>query len=202
MYEYIKGSLAGSGENSVVVDVGGIGYLIEIPLSTSRRLPENGAGLKLFVHYHVREDQQKLFGFLSSVEREIFRRLLSINKVGPRVALSVLSKCSIKEIIDAARFSDTSSLKRVPGIGARTAERLVVDLKNKLSDLEGYEPAEGEDGGEELEGDRSESEAFDALISLGYSEAQVRDALRRVREASQGREAGIEELIRMALQVI
>jgi Holliday junction DNA helicase RuvA len=154
------------------------------------------------VHHLVREDAQKLYGFVSEGEREAFRRIIDISKIGPKVALSILSHLSVSDLAHSVAMGDSSRLKAVPGVGAKTAQRLVVELRGKLggetAKADGFEgPSEGA-GGREPAADR---EAFGALMSLGYSESQVAKALTRVGQTIEG-EVSVEEWIRRALQVI
>ena len=132
MYEYIRGILEVAEMEVAVIDVGGVGYEIAIPLSTFEALPRKGKTVKLFTHFHVREDTQKLFGFFTEAERDVFRKLITISKVGPKVALNVLSGLSIKDIVYSVQTQDASRLKAISGIGPKTAQRLVMELKGKL----------------------------------------------------------------------
>jgi Holliday junction DNA helicase RuvA len=203
VFEYVKGSLVEKGPAHVVVDVGGVGYLMDIPVSTFDRLPEGGQEVKLVVHHHVREDAQRLYGFFSKAEREAFRLLLSINQIGPKVALGVLSALSVDDLARAVETQDAARFKSVPGIGPKTAQRVVIELKGKFAATGdggtgsvGGSTKAGRTGGSSVEGD-----AHEAMVSLGYSEAQVSRALGRVREVLEP-SAPVEEWIRKALQVI
>lgn len=202
MFEFISGTLDDvSGENAVIA-VGGVGYEIAVPLSTLEALPSKGETVKLFTHFHVREDVQKLFGFSTKAEREVFRKLLTISKVGPKVALNVLSGLSVKDIVYSVQTQDSSRLKAISGIGPKTAQRLVMELKGKLA------VGDVDISGASRKGDASRevtptlrSDAYGALVSLGYNESQVVNALARVEETIEP-EAPVEEWIKKALQVI
>ncbi len=205
MFEYINGKLAGSTQDQAVIDVNGIGYQLEIPGSTAQQMPHNGEPVKLFTHFHVREDSQKLYGFFTDNEREVFRHLISINKVGPKVALNILSGMSVADLVRSVQTQDSSRFKAVSGIGPKTAQRLVLELKGKLKIETIATPVSS--GSQNMSGkvhiSQARSDAFDGMLALGYNEAQVVDALARVEETlNEGEEIPVEEWIRKALQVI
>ena len=202
MFEYIMGTLEESEMEGVVIDVGGIGYEISIPLSTFEALPKKGKTVKIFTHFHVREDSQKLYGFLTKAEREVFRKLITISKIGPKVALNVLSGLSIKDIVYSVQTQDSTRLRAISGIGPKTAQRLVMELKGKLDvgDVDVSIPLRKGDKKADL--DMSiRNDAYSAMISLGYNEAQVISAITRV-EQTVDKDAPVEEWIKKALQVI
>ena len=202
MFEYIKGILEEAELDEAVIDIGGVGYKISIPMSTFEALPKKGKTVKLFTHFHVREDTQRLFGFSTKSEREVFRKLLTISKIGPKVALNVLSGLSIKDIVYSVKTQDPSRLKAISGIGPKTAQRLVMELKGKLDvgDIDASIPLRKGDTMADF--DMSiRSEAYSAMISLGYNEAQVISAITRV-EQTVGKDTSVEEWIKKALQVI
>ena len=202
MFEYIRGTLEEAEMEVAVIDVSGIGYEIAIPLSTFEALPKKGKVVKLFTHFHVREDTQKLFGFMTEAERDVFRKLITISKVGPKVALNVLSGLSIKDIVYSVQTQDASRLKAISGIGPKTAQRLVMELKGKLDvgDVDVSVPLKK--GEKKAVPDIPvRSDAYAALISLGYNESQVISSLTRVEQAVD-KDAPVEEWIKKALQVI
>ncbi len=202
MYEYIKGVLEETSPEYVVIDVGGTGYEILVPLSTSEALPVQGEEVKIYTHFHVREDTQKLYGFITKAEREVFRKLLTISKIGPKVALNVLSGLSVKDIVYSVQTQDASRLKAISGIGPKTAQRLIMELKGKLAESDVDLPElsrKGDSGGEVPISLRND--AYAAMISLGYNESQVINALVRVEQAIEP-DAPVEEWIKKALQVI
>lgn len=202
MYEYIRGILEVAEMEVAVIDVGGVGYEIAIPLSTFEALPRKGKTVKLFTHFHVREDTQKLFGFFTEAERDVFRKLITISKVGPKVALNVLSGLSIKDIVYSVQTQDASRLKAISGIGPKTAQRLVMELKGKLDVGEINVSVPLKKGEKRAVPDISvRSDAYAALISLGYNESQVISSLTRVEQAVD-KDAPVEEWIKKALQVI
>jgi Holliday junction DNA helicase RuvA len=182
----------------LVVNVNGLGYEIDAPMSTFYQLPDVGQEVKLFTHFVVREDAQHLYGFYSRDERTLFRTLLKVNGVGPRMALTVLSSASPAEFVRWVLENDTASLVRLPGIGKKTAERLVIEMRDKLSD---WHKVEAPLGTASVKTDRnlrhqSLQDAIAALISLGYKQ---QEANRTVTKIDDG-QATSEELIRRALR--
>lgn len=202
MFEYITGILEEAALEKVVVDVSGVGYEIFIPLSTYNTLPTVGDTVKLFTHFYVREDTQKLYGFMTKAEREVFRQLINISKIGPKVALNVLSGLSVKDIVYSIQTADSSRLKTISGIGPKTAQRLVMELKGKLGvgDIDVSVPLSKDSGKTEYAASLKD-DAHAALISLGYNEMQVLNALTRVEQTIE-QEAPVEEWIKKALQVV
>src|SRR6478672_1586958 len=132
MIGQLRGMLAGKRPNQILVDVGGVGYLVQVPLSTYASLGELHTEVTLLIHTHVREDAFSLYGFLSSREKHFFEMLLSASGVGPSLALKILSGMSVEELVPAIRGSDLGRLTKIPGVGRKTAERIVVELKDKL----------------------------------------------------------------------
>src|SRR6201984_464250 len=132
MIGQLRGRLAEKRPNQVLVDVGGVGYLVQVPLSTYAALGELHAEVTLLIHTHVREDALSLYGFVSAREKHFFEMLLSASGVGPTLALKILSGMSVEELVPAIRGSDLGRLTRIPGVGRKTAERIVVELKDKL----------------------------------------------------------------------
>jgi len=193
MIAQVRGRLLRKGPQEAVVDVGGVGYRLTIPLSTFYRIGEPGAEVILLTHTHVREDALALFGFLTPVEQALFERLIAVSGVGPKLAISVLSGIEAPDLVAALRSSDLARLTRVPGVGKKTAERLVLELKDKLQDLPS---AAAEPSGPSAAADDIAS----ALVHLGYSRPEAERAVERaVREHGEGR---FEDLLRFALQVV
>jgi len=204
MFEFLRGSIVDKSPSSVVLDVNGVGYFLEIPTSTFSALGPAGSEATVLVHYHVREDTQKLFGFASAAEREAFRQLIAVSQIGPKVALNVLSSISVTDLAYAVASGDATKLKTLHGVGPKTAQRLVVELKGKLgvgADTRSFRASGDAQGGGKERQVAVDREAYDAMMALGYSEAQVVRALARVRETIEG-DAPVEEWIRKALQVI
>lgn len=178
---------------SVVVETGGIGYLCKISLAAYERL-QTGAEVKLLIHHHFREDAQTLFGFLEAEEQAVFEALLGVSGVGGNMALTILSSISAAELREAVAAQNTERLRQVKGVGKKTAERLALELKDKL-DLP--EAAAAIPVGSH---NNSYSEALKALINLGFPRQEAEKKLRAAREHSVGAAASAEELIKFALQ--
>jgi holliday junction DNA helicase RuvA len=186
----LSGQLAGKAPPQVLVDVGGVGYEVDVPMSTFFNLPALGERVTLLTHFVVREDAQVLFGFLTPPERDAFRLLVKISGVGPRTALSVLSGLSVTELSAAVGRQDGTRLTKVPGIGKKTAERLLLELKGKLGPdlaLPASAAATTEAG----------SDIVQALVALGYSE---RDAL--AAQKALPADVGVSEGIKLALKAL
>ena len=196
MIGQLRGRLAGKRPNQVLVDVGGVGYLVQVPLSTYAMLGELHTEVTLLIHTHVREDALALYGFLSSREKHFFELLLSASGVGPTLALKILSGMNVEELVPAIRTGDLARLTRIPGVGRKTAERIVVELKDKLDAVAveaAEKPAPSSPAG-------VEADVVSALVNLGYD---ARTAESSVAEAR--REAGaanFEKLLRSALQAL
>ena len=190
----LKGTLLEKRPPQLLIDVNGVGYDVEAPMSTFYVLPELGAPLTLLTHMVVREDAQLLFGFASESERGLFRALIRVNGVGAKVALGILSGISVDDFALSVNAGDVTSLTRIPGIGKKTAERLLVEMRDKLDDLKlGGFAASG--GGEAIaESASPAAQAAEALEALGYKPA---DAARMAKSASGD---SVEAIIRSALQ--
>ena len=192
MIGQLRGRLADKRPNQVLVDVGGVGYIVAVPLSTYAALGELHTEVTLLIHTHVREDALSLYGFLSSREKHLFEMLLSASGVGPSLALKILSGMSAEELIPAIRGNDLGRLTKIPGVGRKTAERMVVELKDKL---EAVTVAE-----EKLPASKAgvEADVVSALTNLGYdgrtAESAVAEGKRSVGTAS------FEKLLKAALQ--
>lgn len=187
----LEGKLAEKTPEGVLVDVNGVGYDVRIPLSTFLELPDEGKIVRFRVHTYVREDQLQLFGFLSEQERSLFRLFLSVSGVGPRLALALLSGLPVPRVVQAIRQRDLAALRSIPGVGNKTAERILVDLRDKVGRLVGVElptPA-GE----------AEETTVSALVNLGYARGQAEKAVSVALEQLDDAPA-IEDLIREALR--
>jgi holliday junction DNA helicase RuvA len=202
MIDFVRGILAEKEPAGVAVEAHGVGYEIIIPLSTYERLPAPGAEVKLYTHYHVREDTQKLFGFLTKAERELFRQLIGVSSIGPKTAIGILSKISADELARCIALGDPSRLTKIPGIGEKTAQRLIMELRGKIATAGSSERS----AAARAAGVSSDTgaEAFEALLSLGYNDKQVAKAVDRVRQTlGEGKDMPpVEEWIKKALQVI
>ncbi len=198
MIAHLKGRLLHKSPVSLVVDVQGVGYEVFIPLTAYYQLPECGATIALFIHTHLREESLKLFGFLNAEEKQMFELLIRISKVGPKIALAILSGMTAQDLTQAVFNNDISTLNTIPGVGRKTAERLALELKDKLSEMN-LQPqtvaAAGSASGNGLRDD-----AVSALVNLGYKKAQAEQALRKVwRDEAR---PSLEELIRDSLNCL
>ena len=186
----LTGTLASKQPPWLMIDVGGVGYELEAPMSTFYELPEVGSRLTLVTHLVVREDAQLLYGFLSEPERVLFRDLLRVSGIGARIALAVLSSMSVRGFHQCVRNKDLVSLVRIPGVGKKTAERLLVEMADRLPD--DFTP----DAGSAVPANQPESEAESALIALGYRPAEVARMLAAFDTAGKSTEALIREALR------
>lgn len=192
MIGQLTGALALKSAEQLIVDVNGVGYLVTVSLNTFYKLPEAGAAVQLLVHTHVREDALQLFGFFDRAEKELFLLLTSVSGIGPRLAMSILSGTPTQDLLEALDSGDLARLVAIPGIGKKTAERLVVELRDKIKSLRG---ATASEPGRSLGG--QEDEAVSALVNLGYKRA---DAERAVKAAVAGGATGLEAILRAALK--
>ena len=185
----LQGVLADKNPPQIVVDCNGVGYEVDVPMSTFYNLPAAGEKVTLLTHLVVREDAQLLYGFGSSGEREAFRQLIKISGVGPRTALSVLSGMSVADIAQAVTAQDAGRLVKVPGIGKKTAERLLLELKGKF----------GPDLGLGAAGATSDSQTdiLQALVALGYSDKEAAASLKAL-----PKDVGVSEGIKLALKAL
>lgn len=185
----LSGTLVDKSPPQLLVDVGGIGYEVDVPMSTFYHLPALGERVTLLTHFVVREDAQILFGFLTASERATFRELVKISGVGPRTALAILSGLSAADLAQAVVQQDVARLVKVPGIGKKTAERLLLELKGKLGpDLSGStEPAPSD----------AQSDISQALLALGYNERDAKSALKALPA-----DVGVADGIKLALKAL
>ena len=197
----LQGILLSKGEAEVLLDVQGVGYEVEVPASTLYQLPDAGQALVLHTHFVVREDAQHLYGFLDLRDRSLFRLLLKVNGVGPKLALGLMSGIDSSRLAAAVARDDVSALTKIPGVGRKTAERLIIELRDKLAHWEQEPGAAPQPAGRPAQHD-SFQEAEQALISLGYKPQEASRAV--VNAAGQleasGQEPGTEPLIRLALK--
>ena len=204
MIDYLRGILAVKEMGQATIETHGVGYGVSIPLSTFEQLPDPGTEVKLLIHYHVREDAHKLFGFATSDERIVFRQLIGVSKIGPKVALNILSGVSVRDLVASVNMSDPSRLQKISGVGAKTAQRLVMELKGKLGAATADGVAPVSSGGKRAGSDRTgvvKEEVFAAMTALGYNDKQVGRAIDRV-AGEMGDEPSVETWIRTILQVI
>jgi Holliday junction DNA helicase RuvA len=182
----LTGTLSDKNPPQVLVDCGGVGYEVHVPMSTFYNLPATGEKVSLLTHFVVREDAQILYGFASTVERAAFRELIKISGVGPRTALSVLSGMSVDELSQAVTLQEAGRLIKVPGIGKKTAERLLLELKGKLGPDIGIPAITAND---------AQADILQALLALGYSDKEAAASLK-------AKEVGVSDGIRMALKAL
>lgn len=187
----LRGKLTLKQPPMLMVEVGGIGYEVNAPMSTFYQLPDIDASLFLYTHLIVREDARELYGFATLDERALFRSLIRISGVGGRMAMAILSGMSAEEFAGSVQQKDVASLTRIPGVGKKTAERLIVEMKDRVSELTtgvGAATGDGPVG--------ARHEAYSALIALGYRAPEVSKMLRDIESAGQS----TEDIIRLALQ--
>lgn len=193
MIAHLSGALLEKHLQRLVVDVGGVGYDVHVPLSTFYAAGDPGATVRLRVHTHVRDDAIQLFGFMTALELVLFERLIGVSGIGPKVALAVLSGIEPNELVRAIRSGDIARLTRIPGIGRKTAERMVVELKDRLP--EGAEPAVDD---AVPEGDDVRADVLSALANLGYQVHTVEKTVDRVLDGSDERD--FESVLRQVLR--
>ena len=182
----LTGILSDKNPPQVIVDCNGVGYEVQVPMSTFYNLPASGQRVTLLTHFVVREDAQILYGFATHAEREAFRELIKITGVGPRMALSLLSGLSVGELAAAVARQETARLVKVPGIGKKTAERLLLELKGKLGDALAAPASVASD---------AQADILQALIALGYSDREAAAALK-----SLPADASVSDGIKLALK--
>jgi len=195
MIASLTGILKGKSPTEVLVDVNGVGYSLSIPLSTFSKLGDINSTVHLLTHLNVREDALQLFGFATEAERNIFRLLISINGIGPKIAQGILSGIAVQELQQHIAGGNIAALTAIPGIGKKTAERLVVELRDKIG-----KGGQGVSFGAEDRNAEIRNEALLALTSLGYNRASSEKALRMALNEAAGRELSVEDLIKRALK--
>lgn len=196
MIGFVRGKLVVKTPPTLTVDVGGVGYDIEAPLSTFYTLPAIGSEVRLLTHLVVREDAHILFGFGTQEERALFRSLLKVSQVGPKLALSILSGVSVEGFATLVKLQDTAALTKIPGVGRKTAERVLMEMKDRLDAVEQAAESMKMSGAMPMTPASTEGEAWTALVALGYKPAEVTAMLKPLA----GSGGTTEELIRRALQ--
>lgn len=196
MIGWLRGVLRDKHPPALLLEVGGVGYEIDAPMTTFYQLPQTGAETTLFTHLLVREDAHQLFGFATVAERDAFRALLRVNGVGAKVALALLSGMEVGELARCVREADAKSLARVPGIGRKTAERLIVEMRDRLPGAAGATRAPASGAPAVAARGTPASEAIEALSALGFKPAEAAQRVREVAEEGLSR----EELVRRALR--
>ncbi len=197
MIALLTGILRSKSPTEVLIDVNGVGYSVSIPLSTFEKLSALNSTVTLYTHLNVRDDALQLFGFATEAERSLFRELISVSGIGPKIAQSILSGISAQDLKSHIANGNTQALTAIPNVGRKTAERMIVELRDKIGkmDLGGTTTAAAKDAKSE-----NRSQAFLALISLGYSRPAAEQALRSALAESNGAEIPLEDLIKRALR--
>lgn len=200
MYAYIKGEIADLSEDNLVLECNNIGYNIRIPLSVAQRLPGIGSFVKIYTYTSVREDAFQLFGFLSRDDLEIYKKLIAVNGIGPKGALSILSAMSADDLRLAIISGDAKAIAKAQGVGNKSAERIILELKDKIALKLSYE--ENTDlipAGDLLENSTAKNEAIEALVSLGYTPTEAVKAVKQL-EITEDMDSGM--ILKQALKVI
>lgn len=202
MIAHLSGTLLSKQATSVILDVGGVGYEINIPVSTFYDLEDTGATVQLRIYTHVREDALQLYGFKTARERELFTRLISVSGIGPKLGITLLSGMSADEIIASIRTNNLARLTLIPGVGRKTAERLVVELRDKLASLSPAEVEEGLGatglGAPSSPADSMRSDVLSALLNLGYQRGAAEKAVTGA--IDEGGEMSVEVILRRSLR--
>lgn len=196
MIALLHGVLAEKHPNQVVVLTGGVGYDVTIPVSTFTKLPDAGAEVRLRIHTHVREDALSLFGFLTQDEKALFEKLIGVSGIGPKLGITILSGLAAPDLILSIRRGEVERLVKIPGIGKKTAERMVLELRDKLPAITGEEPAAPP--AEALSA--VDQDVLSALLNLGCGRPQAEAAVRKAKAA--GVAADFEPLFRRALELV
>jgi holliday junction DNA helicase RuvA len=192
MIGHLRGRLVRKAPPALIVDVNGVGYELEAPMSTFYRLPELGSEVELHTHLVVREDAHLLYGFATEDERRLFRDVLRVTGIGPKIGLALLSGMDVDTFMRCVEAQDASALTRIPGVGRKTAERLLIEMRDRIRALGQMPAAMTQAPG----GAGARAEAYAALVALGYRPVEVNRLLQGVEQDG----AGTEELIRRALQ--
>jgi Holliday junction DNA helicase RuvA len=204
MIAHLSGTLLAKQATSVILDVGGVGYEVTIPLSTFYDLEDSGSQVQLRIYTHVREDALQLYGFKTARERELFLKLISVSGIGPKLGITMLSGMSADEIIASIRTNNLARLTSIPGVGKKTAERLVIELRDKIAALSSpaLEEELGAKAGVSVEpsADSIREDALSALLNFGYQKAAAEKAL--TAGLQEGGEITVETLLRRSLRLL
>lgn len=204
MIAYLSGKLLEKQATSVIIDVGGIGYEVTIPLSTFYELGEEGSDVSLRIYTHVREDALQLFGFKSEREKQLYLKLISVQGIGAKSGISMLSGMSAEEIVTAIRTDNLARLTSIPGVGRKTAERLVIELRDKLNEFTAQSALERAASGTAAQAEAPADAVFDdalsALVNLGYQRNAAEKALKQA--IKDGTEISVQKLLRKSLQLL
>ncbi len=198
MIAHLRGVLLEKHPNQAIVESGGVGYDVAIPVSTYSALPEPGAEVRLRIHTHVREDAIALYGFISQDEKVLFERLISVSDIGPKLAVTVLSGLAAGDLVAAIRAGEVARLVRIPGVGKKTAERMVLELRDKLPATAAEAAAAAPTGRSVLTA--LDQDVLSALVNLGCAAPAAEAAVKKAK--AEGVAAGFEPLFRKALELI
>ena len=197
MIAHLSGKLLSKQPNQVIVDVNGVGYEVHVPLSTFYEIGDIGSTVQLRIYTHVREDTIALFGFRSAKEKQMFEQVTSISGIGPKLGITILSGLPVDELVASIRQSNLARLTSIPGVGKKTAERLVVELRDKMARVEAALPAGEPPASPSVS--QLQEDVVSALVNLGYAKPSAEKAVQAVFSASSG-EPSFEDLLRMALR--
>jgi Holliday junction DNA helicase RuvA len=186
---HLRGRLARKDPARVIVDVNGVGYEVFIPLTTFTALPDTGSDVSIDVHTHVREDVIALYGFSTRRERSIFEKLMTISGIGPKLAVTILSGGSVEDLVSAIKRGDLARLTAIPGVGKKTGERIILELRDKFQDFAEAQPKSS-----------AEADVLSALENLGYNRALAESALRRAVDGD--RDPAFDVLFKRSLQIL
>ena len=200
MLAYIKGELVASEENKVIIENGGIGYSVFMPLKSLGNLPPNGSTVKIYTYLNVKEDAMQLFGFLTKDDLDVFKLVITVNGIGPKGGLAILSTLTPDELRFAVMEKDVKTISSAPGIGKKTAEKLIIELKDKLSIEDCLKGSDDEAGSAVASQDASvQSDAIQALVALGYGSTE---ALRAVKNIEVDETTTVEDILKAALKYL
>ena len=196
MIAFIEGKVCEKSGNSLVLQTGGVGFLLTCSLTTLQAVPAVGQTMKCLTYFSVREDAMELFGFATQEEKELFLRLIAVSGVGPKLALSILGSMPARDLQVAILMDDVTAISRAPGVGKKTAQRITLELRDKITQAEVSSVSAAADIPVRPQAADSLGEALEAMMALGYSAAEARTALSQVRD----RNAPVDELITQALR--
>lgn len=200
MIALIYGKIAHKGISSIVVDVGGVGYRVFIPLTTFYELPEAGESVTLHVHTYVKEDAINLFGFYTIKERDLFQLLISVSGIGPKIAMNIISGIVVHDLLQAISRGDVGKLVSIPGVGRKMAERLILELKEKVLKKMTSEQVPAEDNRHEAY-EMIKEDVLSALVNLGYKSNPAKDVVDKVVQAAEG-ELTLDSLLKKTLKIL
>jgi len=196
MIAFLRGRVLDKHPNRLIVDVQGVGYEVHVPLSTFYDVGDEGADVALRVHTHVREDMLQLYGFLTPLEQQVFERLIGISGIGPKLAIAVLSGIDPRELVGAVQRADVARLTKIPGVGRKTAERIVLELKDRLQQIAGAPATDATPPPSPV--DRLREDLVSALVNLGYHRPQAEKTIESTLKSADG--LGFEQALKQALK--